>query len=363
MRTSTLLPTFQTWIFVPIILIIPFFVGTGWALELPNTVAVIGTTGRLGREAIRQLSQQGIATRCLVRNTNVNNNSNTNSNGPSLELSLSTNDPRTKVISELRALPGVELVPGDINDRQSLVRLVQGTSACLALHGPTAPKPFIKALLPPLYPETDPQHPKQINYVGIQTLLSVMAESSTCRHLVRITGKGESPWSIFSILINVFSGVAKGWNYEGEQLIRSQKEIKYTIIRPGIMKESTTDETSKNTTLVLGLRDNGNDMKVSVVSYEQIANLTIQVLTRPNCQRTTLTAMNVQATTTTTTTTECLALDEIQTDTRAFPPSLIAEHKKAARFGSIVLLGVSMWLLTTVVTILRNTIQFITAKL
>ena len=193
-------------------------------------VAVIGTTGRLGREAIKQLSEQGVATRCLVRNIPSPESSSTTT-------TTNTNDKRNEVVSYLSTLPGVELIPGDINDRQSLVRLVEGTSACLALHGPTAPKPLFKALIPLLYPETDPQHPKQINYIGIQTLLSVMMESSTCKHLVRITGKGETPWSFFSILINTLGGIAKGWNYEGEQLIRNNKSINYTIIRPGIMKE------------------------------------------------------------------------------------------------------------------------------
>ena len=312
-------------------------------------VAVIGTTGRLGREAVKQLSQQGIATRCLVRKIPESSSTTTN-----------TNDKRDEIVSYLRTLPGVELIPGDINDQQSLARLVEGTSACLALHGPTAPKPILKALLPLWYPETDPQHPKQINYIGIQKLLSAMTESSTCKHLVRITGKGETPWSIFSILINTLGGIAKGWNYEGEQLIRSQESIKYTIIRPGIMKESTTDDKQQPSSgsVVLGLRDNGNDMKVSVVSYEQIANLTVQVLSRMNCHRTTLTAMNVD----TSTTDVYQSIDEVQHDTREFPQSLIEEHKKAARVGGIAILCFGFVLLNTAVTILMKMIGYIATK-
>ena len=235
------------------------FIGATLALSTTEIakVAVIGTTGRLGREAIKQLSQQGIATRCLVRNLPAESTSTTTT------AAAPSNDKRDELVSYLSKLPGVELISGDINDRQSLVRLVEGTTACLALHGPSMPKPFFRALIPLWYPETDPQHPKQINFIGIQKLLSVMTESSTCKHLVRITGKGETPWSIFSILINALGGIAKGWNYEGEQLIRSQQSVKYTLIRPGIMKESIADDkhpsSLSSSDTVLGLRDNGND--------------------------------------------------------------------------------------------------------
>lgn len=330
-------------------------VATTLALSTEITkVAVIGTTGRLGREAVKQLSQQGIATRCLVRNIPTSESTSTTTTA------ASPNDKRRdEVVSYLSTLPGVELISGDINDRQSLVRLVEGTTACLALHGPTMPKPFFRALIPLWFPETDQQHPKQINYIGIQKLLSVMTESSTCKHLVRITGKGETPWSFFSILINSLGGIAKGWNYEGEQLIRSQQSVKYTIIRPGIMKESISDDQHppSSSSIVLGLRDNGNDMKVSAVSYEQIANLTIQVLSRMNCHRTTLTAMNVN--TTIITKNEYQSIDEVQPDTREFPESLIDEHKKAARVGGIAILCFGFVVLNAAIAILLKIIGFI----
>jgi hypothetical protein len=325
--------------------------------KFPNSgiqkVAVIGSTGRLGYATVQQLSQNGIATRCLIRPT-----------------STATNGDSTKSarIAQLQALPGVELVPGDITDPSSLVRLIDGTVACYALHGPTVPKPFLKAFFPWWYKETDVNHPKQINYIGIQTLLSVMTHNSTtCKHLIRITGKGETPWSIFSILINTLGGIAKGWNYEGEQFIRNQTEIRYTIVRPGVMQPIETLPLDGN---VLGLRDNGNDMKVSVVSYTQIAQLLRQVLLYENCFRTTLTAMNVPVvasphsishhaggdptTTTTTTTMSYQTIAQVQPDTRAFPPSLIAEHKKAARVGGIsMLLLMGSCLVSTILWLLR----------
>lgn len=43
-----------------------------------------------------------------------------------------------------------------------------------------------------------------------------MDKSPFCKHIVRITGKGESPFHKFFILFNLFRSMAKASNYEGE---------------------------------------------------------------------------------------------------------------------------------------------------
>ena len=142
-------------------------------------VAVLGATGRLGRETIARLSKKGISTRCLVR--------------PQRSSSSSS---KQDIVASLKTLSGVELVEGDVTDSDSLQRLLDSeTTACLALYGPTAPKPFLRSVFLPawLFPENDPAHPKQINYEGIKKLLAAMEASAQCRRLVRITGKGEQP--------------------------------------------------------------------------------------------------------------------------------------------------------------------------
>jgi hypothetical protein len=48
--------------------------------------------------------------------------------------------------------------------------------------------------------------------------------------LCLLAGKGEDPWSVFSILINGLGSMAKAWNYEGEQLLRACKDVDYTIV-------------------------------------------------------------------------------------------------------------------------------------
>jgi NAD(P)-dependent dehydrogenase (short-subunit alcohol dehydrogenase family) len=300
----------------------------------PAKVAVIGTTGRLGREAIQQLSKQGIGTRCLLRHD-------ISSVTPPSSLDEAENS--AEVAAYLSTLRGVEMVQGDVCNKDSLRSLVQDTNACLALYGPLVPKPFFKALFPVWFPESEPKHPKQVNYEGVKNLLQVLSDSPTCNRLVRITGKGETPWSIFSILINAFGGLAKGWNYEAEELIRTSA-IDYTIIRPGIMKVSVDEVVPK-----LGFKDNGGDLKVSAVSYSQIADLSIQVTSRDNCQRSTVTAMNVQADDGQ----DFLTLDQIQPDTREFPVTLLAEHKKAARVGGLAIISAT-FLMTDALAILAG---------
>jgi uncharacterized protein YbjT (DUF2867 family) len=318
---------------------IVYLIQTALALSSVTTkIAVIGTTGKLGREAIQQLSKQGIATRCLLRH---------DISSVTPPAALDEAESSAQVAAYLKTLPGVEMVPGDVSDKLSLQNLVEGTTACLALYGAVKPKPFFKALFPFWFPESDPKHPKQVNYEGVRNLLIVLADSTTCKHLVRITGKGETPWSIFTILINAFGGIAKGWNYEAEQLIR-KSAIDYTIIRPGVMKDAVDEGSAR-----LRFKDNGGELKVSAVSYAQIANLAIQVVSRDNCKRSTLTAMNVMDDDQ-----GAQSLDQVQPDTRGFPEALLAEHKKAARVGGIGIIGITLLLANVVATLVGKWFGF-----
>ena len=118
---------------------------------------------------------------------------------------------------------------------------------------------------------------------------TVCTECSTVQRIRRITGKNETPFSLFSILINMFGNIAKGWNYEGDQLLWGKSSVPYTIIRPGIMRQSGVPIGK-----VRALVDNGGDLKVSPVSYKQIAELCIESLKYENAARSTLEAVNVK---------------------------------------------------------------------
>ena len=172
------------------------------AIAPPAKIAVVGATGKVGRSAVQQLVQRGYVPRILLRHTIE-------------EGTLDTSEPLADdaspaaVATYLASLPGVETVSGDVTDRASCDALLSGCTAVLALHGARRTRQ-----LSDLWrnPEGDANHAKQINYQGVANLIDAARASGTCKRIVRLTGKGETPWSIFSILINGLGSMAKAWN-------------------------------------------------------------------------------------------------------------------------------------------------------
>ena len=280
--------------------------GTSAAL---SRVAVIGSTGKLGRNVIKELLSRKIPCKCLVRS----------SSPPDFLLEHQTANPNL-----------IEFVTnGDVTSPESLQVLLKDCSHCLALHGPTRRSSFLELLTAAEgFEDSDATHSKQINYESMKTLVRI-ANDVGCQKIVRITGLGETPWSFFSVLINGLGRMAKGWNYEGEQVLRQEASLDYTIIRPGIMKEDYDPTESKTH---LELADNGEKLPVSPVSYRQIAMLCIDALEQPQTKRTTLTAMNVQnAGNEDDKLTIKQRLERVKSDSRDFPKSLVDEHKRAVK--------------------------------
>jgi NAD(P)H-binding len=278
--------------------------------SIVKKVAVVGSTGQLGRRAVAQLLDRKIPVKCMIRQ----------STPPDFLLKEQTRHPEL-----------MEFVTGgDVTDPVKVKELLKDCSHCLALHGATRRskwyEPFIAA---EGSEDSDPSHAKQVNYESMKTFVEC-AQDTDCEHIVRITGKGEEPFSFFSVLINGLGSMAKGWNYEGEQVLRGQptadkqKHLDYTIVRPGIMK---SDFDPVDSDVHLKLVDNGGDLMVSAVTYDQIAELCIESLLQPLARDTTLTAMNVAGKG------PSIAnqLKLVQRDTRDFPKSLIEEHKRAVK--------------------------------
>lgn len=286
-------------------------------------VAVTGTTGRLGRQAIQILSSRGIETRCLLRHPI----------DSSVIPSIAKDASSPQVASYIANLPHVTMVMGDATDLTSCKELVNGCDVILSLHGPVRPPPLQSLFC--LLPESDPMHSRSVNYLAVQNLIHAAKESGCCKRIVRVTGKGEEPTSFFTVLINMLGNMAKAWNYEGEQLLRTS-DIDYTIIRPGVMGNDDDDDNIP-TDRVLALADNGQDLPVTAVTHSQIATLCVDCLEYPNSARSTLTAMNVKPGMGAESYGPLLA--KVQPDSRIFPKSLLSEHKKAARIGAAILVA------------------------
>lgn len=283
-------------------------------------VAVTGTTGLLGRQVVERLSNNNVEVRALLRHP---------IGQPNVSPSIDKDAKSAQVALYLSRLKGVTLVPGDATNLASCKELVDNCDAIIAAHGPVRPPPIQSLFC--LLPESDPKHSRSVNYVAVQNLIIAAKESNTCKRVVRVTGKGESPASFFTVLINMLGNMAKAWNYEGEQLLRSSG-VDYTIIRPGVMGK---DDIPSNK--VLALADNGQDLKVSAVTHAQIAELCCDCLYYPNAAKSTLTAMNVEEGTGEDSYAPLLA--KVKADTREFPKTLLEEHKRAARNGTAILVS------------------------
>eukprot|EP00962_Isochrysis_galbana_P049317 scaffold20827_cov129-Isochrysis_galbana.AAC.1 len=232
------------------------------------SVAVTGATGKLGRLAVQQLVSKNVRVRVLLRHDPAS----------ASEASGAAEATAPQVAAWLKGMPGVTLVKGDVNDRDSIMALLDGCSACLAMHGARRMRKLSDLWQDP---SEEPTHSKQINYVGVQNIINAARASGTCKRIVRVTGvwtselrlalwpfpacacrrtlttdrrpslpdegrhqsanpherphypragKGEDPWSVFSILINGLGSMAKAWNYEGEQLLRACEDVDYTIV-------------------------------------------------------------------------------------------------------------------------------------
>lgn len=328
-------------------------------------VAVIGTTGNIARTAIYQLSQANIPTRCLLRHditsddgTNnkktIDNVSVTNGDDKKENISSSSRPPPpAEIASALSQLEHVEMVQGDITNRESILELIQGCDAVLCLQGPPRPNPF-KSLFPFLSDPNDPRHPYMINYVGMQNVIDAVRQTPSVKRIVRLTGKGEQPFSVFTILINMLGCMAKAWNYQGEQLLR-ESGLNYTIVRPGLLKSSKDYQIPYKGKMIV---DNGMDMKVSPVTYDQIAEVCIQSLCHDNCAESTLTVMNVdenQGEESYDT-----LLEKVQSDDKSrFKESLLEQHRMGARLGFV---AVSL-MVTGIVTVVSKAIAFVVSIL
>ena len=151
-------------------------------LATPGPVAVIGTTGKVGRMAVEALVSKGYKARCLCRH---------HVEESAMPDGAPGADPAS-VLAYLASLPDVTLVKGDVTDKDSLAALLKGASACLALHGARRTRKLTD-LLPWVDPTSDPAHAKNVNYEGVRNILEAAKASGTCRRVVRLTGKGETP--------------------------------------------------------------------------------------------------------------------------------------------------------------------------
>ena len=156
---------------------------------------VAGATGQTGRRIVKQLVEQNIPVRALVRN---------------LEKGQQT-------------LPSeAELVTGDVLDPQSLKAAIADSTVLLCATGAS--------------PSFDPTGPYKVDYEGTKNLVDV-AKQQGMEHFVLVSSLCVSqffhPLNLFWLILV--------WKKQAEDYIR-QSGLTYTIVRPGGLKNEDNQD-------------------------------------------------------------------------------------------------------------------------
>lgn len=175
-------------------------------------IFVTGSTSKLGQSVVKKLTTDGYKTRCLVRNHN-------------------------KAFELYGDNSNVELVSGDILNKEYLTHLMNGCSMSLNLHGTTR-------ITTPFYnwdTNRDYSHPFYVNYQGMENILE-SCEYNNISRVIRTTGLTTEFNNLnpISVIFNCIYSNNIYWHKKSESLIRS-KDITYTIVKPGGIKDQKFD--------------------------------------------------------------------------------------------------------------------------
>lgn len=123
--------------------------------EVLSKTLICGATGRLGMITAKKMSEAGHPVVALVRN------------------------PSCSQAAELREMENVEVVKGDLRDKESLKAAVHGCSNVVVA---ATVRPLRFAKFSDLWkdPLDDPTHPACLNYAGVKNMLEVRARSMAC---------------------------------------------------------------------------------------------------------------------------------------------------------------------------------------
>ena len=175
-------------------------------------IFITGSTGKLGQSVVNKLTSDGYKTRCLVRD-------------------------HDKAYELYGDNSNVELVSGDILNKEYLIHMMTGCSMSVNLHGTTRKStPFFN-----WETNRDYTHPFYVNYQGMENILD-SCEYNNISKVIRITGLATefSNLNPISVFFNYLYSNNIYWHKQSESLIRS-KDIAYTIVKPGGIKEQNFD--------------------------------------------------------------------------------------------------------------------------
>lgn len=204
---------------------------------------VAGGTGRTGRQIIRLLREQKIEVRTLVRDR--------------------------QRAAQLLPPPSedFEILVGDVYQYDAVQRAVAGSEYVFIATGAT--------------PGLDPLGPFKVDYEGTKNIVAA-AKAAGVKHVVLVTSLGVSQ---ILFPLNLFWGILF-WKKQAEEYLQ-RSGLKYTIVRPGGLKDTLKDGEKKGNIVMKGadelygggiLRSQVAEVAVAAIAEPEAANKIVEII-------------------------------------------------------------------------------------
>ena len=203
---------------------------------LNGPVFITGGTSEIGKKVVHHLASEKIKTRCLIRNV--------------------------CDVDKFENNEYIELVHGNILNKDSLNHIMSGCSASINLHG------TIRHSTPWKSHHKSKNHPYYVNYIGMKNIIECCVENNINR-LIRLTGLATAYPSYHPIPL-IFDALYSRnihWHKKAEELIEDSNLV-YTILRPGGIRNDnfSSIELQPNSIKPPAFVDTNNLAKIVVAS-------------------------------------------------------------------------------------------------
>tara|TARA_Y100000389_G_C17465864_1_gene525458 strand:- start:38 stop:856 length:819 start_codon:yes stop_codon:yes gene_type:complete len=201
-------------------------------LTKSTQIFLTGATSQLGRKYVTKMTDKGYSVRCLVRNHELADD----------------------LFKDNRF---VELIEGDVLDKEFLIHATKGCKMVVSLHGVIRPSSIFNfwkykdsnPIKEPLEytPKSmtitdsldgvDKTHPYFVNYIGMINTIEA-CETNGIKNLVKLTGLlcGFPSYNPISFIFNAFYSNNIYWHKKSEELL-GESHLNHIIIRPGGIRD------------------------------------------------------------------------------------------------------------------------------
>eukprot|EP01102_Stenamoeba_stenopodia_P021997 TRINITY_DN9010_c0_g1_i1.p1 TRINITY_DN9010_c0_g1~~TRINITY_DN9010_c0_g1_i1.p1 ORF type:complete len:315 (+),score=35.37 TRINITY_DN9010_c0_g1_i1:143-1087(+) len=243
-------------------------------------VLVVGATGNVGRHVVESFIRRNkerpfgpqYVVRLLVRDVHKATNL------------LGLN-------SEERSVPWIQLLAGDVLDKESLTSAMNGVDYVICTIGAGQIRFWLLDHLPGAHFPV--AHPKRIDYEGVKNVVDTARDSGTCKRLVVVSSLAVTrPWFPIAIILNSLISTVLAYKLESERYIR-ESGLEYTIIRPGGLIDANKVAPSSLSRVIQ--LDQGDRIS-GRITVQDVAEIAIKSLIAPSARNATFECIAQNAT-------------------------------------------------------------------